>query len=470
MILPLVALLVPLAQAPAAAAPPDAKPVRVWLDRNGPLTRGAAVRVYVQAARDGNLVVLHRGTDGHIAVLFPTHPSDDPLVHTGTYEIRGPGDRAAFIVSEPDGTGMILAALSPDPVRFDEFARLAAWDPDALVGSWRGADPEGSMSDIVQRMLGDGYFNYDLVTYTVVPASYAQQDTLPQSVRYASCIGCTFIEFDLFAAVPVSRCDVALAPCLGLGRFHRDRVPCAKFSPCGEAPTSALALNLRSATPRAVAALPQRSRFVMPNRGSSQAIGVRRRAPDPGAAHGLSGAGGVVLLVPRPRSGSGEPGTPVARRPRRALQDAGPVPASAPALTALGAPRTHVRVTRLSIPTSEEPRSARAVSGGGALPLAPSSERGIGQPSAGTLALALRPAPDVRWGRMAPPAGSRAATSIPSSELETQAWRGGVALPGATRLAGPGAAPLGGHAPGVGAPSVVGPRVRSGGRASAQRR
>jgi len=156
----------------------DARPVRVWLGSSGVLTRGTPVRVYVQAAQDGNLIVLHRRTDGRIDVLFPSKPDEDPFVRAGTYEIQATPSRVAFVVAEPDGSGLVLAALAPRAYRFDEFVRAAAWNPDALAPSWDGSDGEGVLSDVVQRMLGDGYFNYDIATYTVAPPVYAmQQDT-----------------------------------------------------------------------------------------------------------------------------------------------------------------------------------------------------------------------------------------------------------------------------------------------------
>ena len=145
----------------------DARPVRVWLGSSSVLTRGTPVRVYVQAAQDGNLIVLHRRTDGRIEVLFPSKPTEDPFVRAGTYEIQATPSRVAFVVAEPDGSGLVLAALAPRAYRFDEFVRAAAWDPDALAPSWDGSDSEGVLSDIVQRMLGDGYFNYDIATVYV---------------------------------------------------------------------------------------------------------------------------------------------------------------------------------------------------------------------------------------------------------------------------------------------------------------
>jgi len=236
MILSLVALLVQ-AQAPVAAIPADERPVHVWIDTPSPLFRGLPVRVYVQTATSGNLIVLHRRTDGRIEPLFPASPKAEAWVHAGQYEIRSPGDRPAFVLAEPDGGGMLLAALTSGPIWFDEFAHDASWNPDALVASWGGADGEGALTDIVQRMLGDGAFNYDILSYTVRPAAYAQQPQAvpsPQTqdtVAYAppqemqppqTCIDCTFIGTQIV--------DAPLFIITGRGFRHRrfdDRQPSA---------------------------------------------------------------------------------------------------------------------------------------------------------------------------------------------------------------------------------------------------
>jgi hypothetical protein len=177
MILPLLlALQNPVSQANAA---PD-RPIRVWMDAPGQVSRGRGVRLYIKAGTAGSLVVLHSRTDGKIEVLFPARPTDDPHITPGTWEVRGKGEGPIWTVSEPDGTGMILAALSPDPVWFDEFSHDVSWNPGALQPSWNGADAEGGMQDIVQRMLGDGGFTYDVLTYTVVPEAIAQAPVVPQ--------------------------------------------------------------------------------------------------------------------------------------------------------------------------------------------------------------------------------------------------------------------------------------------------
>jgi len=174
MILPLLLLLQhPTSPATADTAGTD-RPVRIWMDAVGPVSRGRGVRLYIQAGSAGNLVVLHSRTDGKIEVLFPARPTDDPHITAGTWEVRGKGDEPIWTVNEPDGNGKILAALSPDPVWFNEFTHEVSWDPDALRPSWSGADPEGGMQDIVQRMLGDGGFTYDVLSYTVAPEAIAQ--------------------------------------------------------------------------------------------------------------------------------------------------------------------------------------------------------------------------------------------------------------------------------------------------------
>jgi hypothetical protein len=236
----------------AAAAAQDGTPVQVWMSPGGPLRRGGAAHVYVRTARDGYLVVLHRRTDGRIEMLFPATPADETFTPAGTYEIRAGASDAAFVVAEPDGAGVVFAALSDRAYRFDEFARGARWDPGALVPSWSGADAEGALSDIVQRMLGDDYFNYDAATYTVAPASFAMQETAAAS-QYRSpppCIDCTFIGVQEIVLLPAAVCDPLLFACFPA---HPRRFPpasgiCGIDTPCPEH-TSAVALALAPRVP-----------------------------------------------------------------------------------------------------------------------------------------------------------------------------------------------------------------------------
>lgn len=343
MVLLLLAALVQAPPPPPTAVPPvDAatRPVRVWLGTTGPLVRGQSVPIFVQAAQDGDLIVLHRRTDGRIEVLFPSNPASDPFVRSGTYEIRGGGNRAAWVVSEPNGSGMVLAALSVDRLRFDEFERQASWNSPALVPSWNDPSAEGALSDIVQRMLGDGSFNYDLVTYTVAPAIYAQQpvplppvpgsdtlpsealqqpDTMPNYGSYPVCLNCTFIGYE----------EIIIAPRHFGGRRERqqDEGICGIHTSCTESQkTHALALPP-----------------------------VTGQAP---------------VMVPR----SGSAGGPVPYRSR--VQPTSPVASAMPRSRVISAPLTHVRFTSLSAPESERSVALTVVQGGARTPANVEERRG----------------------------------------------------------------------------------------------
>src|SRR5256886_922379 len=290
MVLSLAVLLLQVPQA-SAAAPRAAQPVRVWLGSSGVLSRGTPVRVYVQAAQDGNLIVLHRRTDGRIDVLFPAKPEEDPFVRAGTYEIQATPSRVAFVVAEPDGSGLVLAALAPRDYRFDEFVRAAAWDPDALAPSWDGSDGEGVLSDIVQRMLGDGYFNYDIAAYTVAPPVYAlQQDTGVQYPMYRTCTDCTFIGFQQNEFELLTLCDPFFSPCIDDGRFHpRGRRP--HESPAA-APSRTIALSMRGSS--ATALIPRDGR-------AAGGTGFGRKSPTP-RNRPIEPRSRAPLVLPRERA------------------------------------------------------------------------------------------------------------------------------------------------------------------------
>src|SRR5947199_10788074 len=110
----LLALLAALVQTAADGPPPsrDARPVHVWLGSSGVLTRGTPVRVYVQAAQDGNLVVLHRRTDGRIEALFPGKPNEGPFVRAVTDEINATPSGVADVCAELHASAHASAVLT----------------------------------------------------------------------------------------------------------------------------------------------------------------------------------------------------------------------------------------------------------------------------------------------------------------------------------------------------------------------
>lgn len=199
---PIVALLAQVVAAPIHTAT-DERPVRLWLG-SSPVAPGETVPVYVATASSGYLLVLRVATDGRVDVVFPDDPAADGYVGRGAYELRARGNRPALVANEPRGTGLVLAALSATPFRFGEFARAGRWDRGLLVASYPGADGPGTLSDIAQRMVGDGWFNSDFALYTVRTRGSALQepravargqndDAPPVTADIAVCNGCTIV-------------------------------------------------------------------------------------------------------------------------------------------------------------------------------------------------------------------------------------------------------------------------------------
>lgn len=178
MVLALMVSLVTAAPTGAAATGlrSDDPPVKVWLNQDNYFVQGDRARVNVKVAEDGYLVVLRADADGRIRVLFPLDPSGDPFVRGGSkIEVRGRGDREAFYVDDREGTGVVLAARSVQPFKFDAFVRGDHWDYRVLSAREADQDKEQMLLDVVQRMLPDGHFDYDVVSYTVEsPNSYSR--------------------------------------------------------------------------------------------------------------------------------------------------------------------------------------------------------------------------------------------------------------------------------------------------------
>ncbi|MBI2404045.1 MAG: DUF4384 domain-containing protein [Gemmatimonadetes bacterium] len=164
-LLPLLAVSAP-HPAPKMGLPLADPPVKVWLNDDR-FVRGDHVRVYVKTDRDGYVVVLHAEPDGRVRVLFPLDPGDDNYLQGNeTYEVRGRGDREAFTAYDSRGTGVVYAAYSPDPFRFDGLVRQDHWD--YRVDAFRvGDDDEADLSELARQMAAGARFEYDLVRYDV---------------------------------------------------------------------------------------------------------------------------------------------------------------------------------------------------------------------------------------------------------------------------------------------------------------
>ena len=281
----------------------------------------------------------------------------------------GVGGGAAFVVAEPDGQGLVLAAVSPSSYRFDEFVRVADWNPDALAPSWQGADAVGGLTDIVQRMLGDGYFNYDIATYTVAPRVYAQQAVSPDSSMPPYCVECTFIGSQLVII------EWPLLAFSGGSRFHHQAPACDQNSSCGDVAGSAMALPSRYSV-TASGGLQRRTEVQVPPRlpVTVHTIAPRRRLPvagdrPPGGGPATVPVGAIPLGPPPGRQPSqGYASRPTNDARRRAVVAVWPPTTT----TASPPPGRQVRLTMSPIPVREEPAVP--------IPPAPSSAAATAQP------------------------------------------------------------------------------------------
>jgi hypothetical protein len=156
--------------------------IQVWLDSDARYERGDFARVFARTAQDGYLVVLHADTEGRVRVLFPLDPWLDDFVRGGEgIELRTRGDREAFLVEERDGSGIVLAAWSADPFRFDPYVRGDHWDYRALETGGVRSDPEVALLDVMHTMAAGRRYEYDVAPYLVgaVEDEYYYADRSP---------------------------------------------------------------------------------------------------------------------------------------------------------------------------------------------------------------------------------------------------------------------------------------------------
>lgn len=150
-------------------------PITVELNHDQ-FARGERARVYLRAAQDGYLLVLHADPAGRIRVLFPSDPGDDDFIRGGTrQELVSRSDRDAFLIEADEGSGMVLAAWSPDAFDHSAYVRNDHWDYRSLSAGTVKDDPLVILLDVVQTMAGARQFEYDAASYVV---------TRPLAARY----------------------------------------------------------------------------------------------------------------------------------------------------------------------------------------------------------------------------------------------------------------------------------------------
>lgn len=164
----------PVVAAPTVSvAPLTQAPLRITLNNGGDFTPGDRVRVQVESAEDGFLIVFRVDGDGRVRVIFPIDPDLDPFIRGGRrYELRGRAERETFLADDRSGNGLIYAALSQEPYDFRRYASGDHWDYANLRLSAWDADAEPELTEFVKRMAGSGRFTYDVLGYRVHGDAY----------------------------------------------------------------------------------------------------------------------------------------------------------------------------------------------------------------------------------------------------------------------------------------------------------
>ena len=197
--------------------------VRLWINHDGRFVAGDYARIQVWTKDPGYLLVLHADPNGQLRVLFPLSPGDNNYVQGGEpYELRDREGREGFVIDGSSGRGMVYAAVSPSPFRFDQFRQIDAWDYPALAPAPLPPDPESELTQLVQQM-ARGDFEHDVVSYQVIErVVYASDDGADTSH--------TFVSGDFF--------DGGFASPFFLGCSPFFFSPCFPFSPCLQCPFS----------------------------------------------------------------------------------------------------------------------------------------------------------------------------------------------------------------------------------------
>jgi hypothetical protein len=148
-----------------AVSPAPDPPVRIWFDRDeAAYQRGEQVRVFLKSREDRYIVVFQVDPDNRVRILFPLDPDDDNYVRGGrTYKVIDRGGREGFTASVA-GRGVVFAAVSPVPFRFEAFTRDGYWDYSVLNATPIEGDVEQALLELTQRM-AFGRFDYDILEY-----------------------------------------------------------------------------------------------------------------------------------------------------------------------------------------------------------------------------------------------------------------------------------------------------------------
>ena len=86
-------------------------------------------------------------------MLFPLDPGLDNFVRgRKTYDVLGRGGKESFRVDDEEGSGVVYAAVSEEPLQFEQFMRGDHWDYRAFEDYQVSDDAETTFGDLMEKM------------------------------------------------------------------------------------------------------------------------------------------------------------------------------------------------------------------------------------------------------------------------------------------------------------------------------
>jgi hypothetical protein len=193
------------------AAPADRPAVRVETYPQTFLRAGEPVRVQVDVARDGYLLVLRADTRGRIFVLHPATPDRDTFTGAGaSLTLRDRHGNAPFHAFEEDGDGYVLAVLADRPFRLDDYRYGSQWSYRLLGTGYVGRDAVGGLLELAGAMAPGAELEWDVAVYRVAGRMVGLYDAHAFQ-RRGLCFGFGFIGRPWGLAYAVYQDDVFFA-------------------------------------------------------------------------------------------------------------------------------------------------------------------------------------------------------------------------------------------------------------------
>ncbi len=175
--------------------------IRIWTSNdNDVMRRGDRMRVFYRTEHDAYVTIFRVDTDGRIHILFPRTPDEENYGYGGaTYTVSSAGNGTAFYVDDYDGVGYLFGVASSAPFNYDGLFDDGRWDLHLISDGRVHGDPLSSLEDLAQRMLPEGFADYDT---HLLPYYVEQRYSYPR-----------FVCYDCHAYVPYTSWDPYLAWC-----------------------------------------------------------------------------------------------------------------------------------------------------------------------------------------------------------------------------------------------------------------